>query len=90
MGMGASDGSVDAGNLLKPMLARGNIRVIGATTLDEYKKYIEKDKALERRFQPVIVDEPSVETAISIMRGLKNKYEVFHGIKFWMKPLFRP
>ena len=81
MGMGASDGSVDAGNLLKPMLARGNIRVIGATTLDEYKKYIEKDKALERRFQPVIVDEPSVETAISIMRGLKNKYEVFHGIK---------
>ena len=81
MGMGASDGSVDAGNLLKPMLARGNIRVIGATTLDEYKKYIEKDKALERRFQPVMVDEPSVETAISIMRGLKNKYEVFHGIK---------
>ena len=81
MGMGASDGSVDAGNLLKPMLARGNIRVIGATTLDEYKKYIEKDKALERRFQPVEVDEPSFETAISIMRGLKNKYEVFHGIQ---------
>lgn len=81
MGMGGSDGSVDAGNLLKPMLARGMIRVIGATTLDEYKKYIEKDKALERRFQPVIVDEPSVETAISILRGLKNKYEVFHGIK---------
>ena len=81
MGMGASDGSVDAGNLLKPMLARGNIRVIGATTLDEYKKYIEKDKALERRFQPVIVDEPSVDTTISILRGLKNKYEVYHGIK---------
>ena len=81
MGMGGSDGSVDAGNLLKPMLARGMIRVIGATTLDEYKKYIEKDKALERRFQPVIVDEPSVETTISILRGLKNKYEVFHGIK---------
>ena len=81
MGMGASEGSVDAGNLLKPMLARGTIRVIGATTLDEYKKYIEKDKALERRFQPVIVDEPSFETAVSILRGLKNKYEVFHGIK---------
>lgn len=81
MGMGGSDGSVDAGNLLKPMLARGVIRVIGATTLDEYKKYIEKDKALERRFQPVSVDEPSVEVAISIMRGLKNNYEVFHGIK---------
>ncbi len=81
MGMGGSEGSVDAGNLLKPMLARGMIRVIGATTLDEYKKYIEKDKALERRFQPVNVDEPSVETTISIMRGLKNKYEVFHGIK---------
>ena len=81
MGMGGSDGSVDAGNLLKPMLARGMIRVIGATTLDEYKKYIEKDKALERRFQPVDVDEPSVEVAISIMRGLKSNYEVFHGIK---------
>ncbi len=81
MGMGASEGSVDAGNLLKPMLARGNVRIIGATTLDEYKKYIEKDKALERRFQPVIVDEPSVDTAISILRGLKNKYEVYHGIK---------
>lgn len=81
MGMGGSEGSVDAGNLLKPMLARGNIRVIGATTLDEYKKYIEKDKALERRFQPVTVDEPSVEVAISILRGLKNKYEVYHEIK---------
>ena len=81
MGMGASEGSVDAGNLLKPMLARGNVRIIGATTLDEYKKYIEKDKALERGFQPVIVDEPSVDTTISILRGLKNKYEVYHGIK---------
>ena len=81
MGMGASEGSVDAGNLLKPMLARGSIRVIGATTLDEYKKYIEKDKALERRFQPVVVDEPSIDVAISILRGLKNNYEVFHGIK---------
>ena len=81
MGMGASEGSVDAGNLLKPMLARGRIRVIGATTIDEYRKYIEKDKALERRFQPVLVDEPPIETAISILRGLKNNYEVFHGIK---------
>ena len=81
MGMGASEGSVDAGNILKPMLARGNVRVIGATTIDEYTKYIEKDKALERRFQPVTVNEPSVEVAISILRGLKNNYEVFHGIK---------
>ena len=81
MGMGASEGSVDAGNLLKPMLSRGRIRVIGATTLDEYRKYIEKDKALERRFQPVLVDEPPVEVAISILRGLKSNYEVFHGIK---------
>jgi len=81
MGMGASEGSVDAGNLLKPMLARGRIRVIGATTLDEYRKYIEKDKALERRFQPVLVDEPPVEVAISILRGLKSNYEIFHGIK---------
>ena len=81
MGMGAAEGSVDAGNILKPLLARGIIRVIGATTLDEYRKYIEKDKALERRFQPVVVDEPSIETAISILRGLKNNYEVFHGIK---------
>ena len=81
MGMGASEGSVDAGNMLKPMLARGRIRVIGATTLDEYRKYIEKDKALERRFQPVLVDEPPIDVAISILRGLKHNYEVFHGIK---------
>ncbi len=81
MGMGASEGSVDAGNILKPMLARGSVRIIGATTLDEYNKYIEKDKAMARRFQPVIVDEPSVDVAISILRGLKNNYEVFHGIK---------
>lgn len=81
MGMGSSDGSADAGNLLKPMLARGGIRVIGATTIDEYKKYIEKDKAMERRFQPVSADEPSVEAAISILRGLKDKYEGYHGIK---------
>lgn len=81
MGTGSSEGSADAGNLLKPMLARGNIRVIGATTTDEYKKYIEKDKALERRFQPVTADEPSVDTTISILRGLKNKYEGYHSIK---------
>lgn len=81
MGLGGSEGSVDAGNLLKPMLARGNVRVIGATTTDEYRKYIEKDKALERRFQPVIAEEPSVETTISILRGLKDKYEAYHGVK---------
>ena len=81
MGLGASEGSVDAGNLLKPMLARGNVRVIGATTTDEYRKYIEKDKALERRFQPVVAEEPSVETTISILRGLKDKYEAYHGVK---------
>lgn len=81
IGAGSSDGAGDAGNLLKPMLARGNVRVLGATTIDEYRKYIEKDKALERRFQPVIADEPSVDTTISILRGLKDKYETFHNIK---------
>ena len=81
MGAGSSEGSADAGNLLKPMLARGGIRVIGATTIDEYRQYIEKDKAMERRFQPVLADEPSEETAISILRGLKDKYEGYHGIK---------
>jgi ATP-dependent Clp protease ATP-binding subunit ClpB len=81
MGAGSAEGSTDAGNLLKPMLARGVMRVIGATTTDEYHKYIEKDKAMERRFQPVMVDEPSVETTISILRGLKDKYEGFHGVK---------
>lgn len=81
MGAGSSEGSADAGNLLKPMLARGNIRVIGATTIDEYRRYIEKDKALERRFQPVLADEPSVETTISILRGLKDKYEGYHSVK---------
>lgn len=81
MGAGSSEGSADAGNLLKPMLARGNVRVIGATTTNEYRKYIEKDKAMERRFQPVVAEEPSVETTISILRGLKDKYESFHGIK---------
>lgn len=81
MGAGSSEGSADAGNLLKPMLARGGIRVIGATTTDEYRKYIEKDKALERRFQPVIASEPSVETTISILRGLKDKHEGYHSVK---------
>ena len=81
VGAGATEGSTDAGNLLKPMLARGVLRTIGATTINEYRKYIEKDAALERRFQPVMVDEPSVEDTISILRGLKEKYEVHHGIR---------
>mgnify|MGYP004489339931 FL=1 len=81
VGAGKTDGAMDAGNMLKPMLARGELHCIGATTLDEYRKYIEKDPALERRFQPVMVDEPSVEDTISILRGLKERYEVFHGVK---------
>ncbi|MBR4208614.1 MAG: AAA family ATPase, partial [Lachnospiraceae bacterium] len=81
VGAGKTEGSMDAGNMLKPMLARGELHCIGATTLDEYRKYIEKDAALERRFQPVMVDEPSVEDTISILRGLKDRYEVFHGVK---------
>ena len=81
VGAGKSDGAMDAGNMLKPMLARGELHCIGATTLDEYRKYIEKDPALERRFQPVMVDEPSVEDTISILRGLKERYEVYHGVK---------
>ena len=81
VGAGATEGSMDAGNLLKPMLARGELRTIGATTINEYRKYIEKDPALERRFQPVMVDEPSVEDTISILRGLKEKYEVHHGVR---------
>ncbi len=81
VGAGKSDGAMDAGNLLKPMLARGELHCIGATTLDEYRQYIEKDPALERRFQPVMVNEPTVEDTISILRGLKNRYEVFHGVK---------
>ncbi|SFL16157.1 ATP-dependent Clp protease ATP-binding subunit ClpB [Lachnospiraceae bacterium KH1T2] len=81
VGAGKTEGSMDAGNMLKPMLARGELHCIGATTLDEYRKYIEKDAALERRFQPVMVDEPSVEDTISILRGLKERYEVFHGVK---------
>ena len=81
VGAGKSDGAMDAGNMLKPMLARGELHCIGATTLDEYRKYIEKDPALERRFQPVLVDEPTVEDTISILRGLKDRYEVYHGVK---------
>ncbi|MDD6200963.1 MAG: Clp protease N-terminal domain-containing protein, partial [Firmicutes bacterium] len=81
VGAGKTEGSMDAGNLLKPMLARGELHCIGATTLDEYRQYIEKDAALERRFQPVTVDEPTVEDTIAILRGLKERYEVFHGVK---------
>src|SRR5258706_1154586 len=81
VGAGAAEGSMDAGNMLKPMLARGELHMIGATTLDEYRKYVEKDPALERRFQPVLVEEPSVEDTISILRGLKERYEVHHGVR---------
>ena len=80
-GAGKTEGAMDAGNLLKPMLARGELHCIGATTLNEYRQYIEKDAALERRFQPVMVSEPSVEDTIAILRGLKERYEVFHGVK---------
>src|SRR5204862_6174671 len=81
VGAGKTEGSMDAGNLLKPMLARGELHCIGATTLDEYRKYIEKDAALERRFQPVFVEQPSVEDTISILRGLRERYEVHHGVR---------
>mgnify|MGYP000107988974 FL=1 len=81
VGAGAAEGAMDAGNILKPMLARGELRCIGATTLNEYRKYIEKDSALERRFQPVMVKEPSVEDTISILRGLRERYEVHHGVR---------
>ena len=81
VGAGAAEGAMDAGNMLKPMLARGELRMIGATTLDEYRKHIEKDAALERRFQPVYVGEPSVEDTIAILRGLKERYEVHHGVR---------
>ena len=81
VGAGAAEGAMDASNLLKPMLARGELHTIGATTLDEYRKYIEKDAALERRFQPVLVDQPSVEETISILRGLRERYEVHHGVR---------
>src|SRR5690554_6888363 len=80
VGAGKAEGSMDAGNMLKPALARGELHCIGATTLDEYRQYIEKDPALERRFQKVLVDEPSVEDTIAILRGLKEKYEVHHGV----------
>lgn len=81
MGAGKTEGSMDAGNMLKPMLARGELHCIGATTLNEYRKYIEKDPALERRFQQVLVSEPDVEDTISILRGLKERFEVHHGVK---------
>src|SRR5205823_1504752 len=81
VGAGKAEGAVDAGNMLKPMLARGELHCIGATTLDEYRKHIEKDAALERRFQPVFVGEPTVEDTISILRGLKERYEVHHGVR---------
>ena len=81
VGAGKTEGSMDAGNLLKPMLARGELHCIGATTLDEYRKNIEKDPALERRFQPVVVDQPTVEDTISILRGLKERYEIHHGVR---------
>src|SRR3546814_19164443 len=81
VGAGAAEGSMDAGNMLKPLLARGVLRMVGATTLDEYRKHIEKDAALERRFQQVFVDQPSVEATIAILRGLKERYEVHHGVR---------
>ena len=80
VGAGAAEGAVDAANLLKPMLARGELRAVGATTLDEYKKHVEKDAALERRFQPIYVGEPTVEDTIAILRGLKERYEAHHGV----------
>ncbi len=81
VGAGGAEGAIDAGNMIKPMLARGELRMIGATTLDEYRKYVEKDAALERRFQQVFVGEPTVEDTIAILRGLKERYEVHHGVR---------
>src|SRR5688572_12819336 len=81
VGAGAAEGAMDAGNMIKPMLARGELRMIGATTLDEYRKHVEKDPALERRFQPVLTGEPSVADSIAILRGLKERYEVHHGVR---------
>ena len=81
VGAGRAEGAIDASNMLKPALARGELRCVGATTLDEYRKYIEKDAALERRFQPVLVSEPNVTDTIAILRGLKERYEVHHGVK---------
>src|SRR5439155_248102 len=88
VGAGAAEGAVDAANLLKPMLARGELRCVGATTLDEFRKHIEKDAALERRFQQVYVGEPSVEDTIGILRGLKERYEVHHGVRIKDSALF--
>src|SRR4029077_4813726 len=81
VGAGAAEGAMDAGNMIKPLLARGELRMVGATTLDEYRKHIEKDAAFERRFQPVYVGEPSVEDTVAILRGLKERYEVHHGVR---------
>src|SRR5213076_3132348 len=81
VGAGAAEGAIDAGNMLKPMLARGELRAVGATTLDEYRKHIEKDPALERRFQPVLVEEPTVEDTIAILRGLKERYQEHHNVE---------
>src|SRR5947207_12539070 len=81
VGAGAAEGALDAGNMLKPMLARGELHLVGATTLDEYRKHIEKDAALERRFQPIFVGEPTVDDTISILRGLRERYEVHHGVR---------
>ena len=89
-GAGAAEGAMDASNLLKPMLARGELHCIGATTLDEYRKHIEKDAALERRFQPVMVDQPTVEDTISILRGLRERYEIHHGVRIKEPPWWRP
>jgi len=90
VGAGRAEGSMDASNMLKPALARGSLHCIGATTLDEYRQYIEKDAALERRFAQVMVNEPSVEDTIAILRGLKEKYEVHHGVRIQIPPLWRP
>src|SRR5262249_39306585 len=87
VGAGATEGAMDAANLLKPALARGTLHCIGATTLNEYQKYIEKDAALERRFQPVMISEPSLEDAIAILRGLKERYEIFHGVRITERAL---
>src|SRR6185295_19148082 len=87
VGAGKAEGAMDAGNMLKPMLARGELHCIGATTLDEYRKYFEKDAALERRFQPVLVDQPTVEDAISILRGLKERFAIHHGVRIQDKAL---
>jgi len=87
VGAGQAEGAVDAANMLKPALARGELHCIGATTLDEYRKYIEKDAALERRFQPILVSEPSVEDTVAILRGIKEKYELHHGVKITDKAI---